>query len=96
MELTKKPSSDWSYEKIIMTVDKKEFLPKKLEMYEKGKLKKVLDVIETKKVGDYNVLYRIKMSTVANNTATEIITKDTKFDQNLDAKGVFTERFLSK
>ena len=96
LELTKKPSSDWSYEKIIMTVDKKEFLPKKLEMYEKGKLKKVLDVIETKKVGDYNVLYRIKMSTVANNTATEIITKDTKFDQNLDAKGVFTERFLSK
>ncbi len=96
LELTRKPSSDWKYEKIIMTVEKNEFLPKKLEMYEKGKLKKVLEVIETRKIGNYNVLYHMKMSTIPNNTATEIITKDIKFDQNLEAKGVFTERFLSK
>lgn len=96
LELIKKPSSDWKYNKVIMLVEKDTFLPKKLEMYENNKLKKVLDVVRTDKKGQYNILSQIKMTTIDANTATEIIIKEVKFDQDLDSKGIFTERFLER
>lgn len=96
LELTKKHSSEWRYNKIIMLVEKDNFLPKKLEMYENDKLKKILEVIETGKRGQYIFLSHIKMSTVDASTSTEVITKEVKFDQNLESKGIFSERFLEK
>ncbi|MCX8029472.1 MAG: outer membrane lipoprotein-sorting protein [Brevinematales bacterium] len=96
LELVRKPNSDWSYDRILMVVLKDVFLPKKLEMYEKGKLKKVLDVLETEKKANYFVLSRIRMTSIANNTSTEIISKDVKFDQGLEARGIFSQRFLER
>lgn len=96
LELTRKPNSEWNYEKVVMVVFKDTFLPKRLEMYEKGKLKKVLEVLETDKKGEYYVLSKIRMTTLSSGTSTEIIVKEIKFDQGLEGKGIFTKRFLEK
>lgn len=96
LELSRKPNSEWSYEKVNMTVSKETFLPKKLEMFEKGKLKKVLEVVEAEKKGNYYVLSRVRMTSLASDTSTEIVVKDVKFDQGLESKGIFTQRFLEK
>lgn len=94
LELTKKPSSDSSYTKIIMEVEKPNFLPKKLEMYVSDKLKKVLTIISTEKRNNYWALTHVKMEDLSKNHFTEIKMKEIVFDSGLERKGVFSERFL--
>lgn len=94
LELTKKTDSDSSYNKIIMEVEKQNFLPKKLEMYSNNELKKVLTIITTEKKGNYWALTHIKMEDLSKNHFTEIKMKEIIFDSGLEAKGIFSERFL--
>ncbi|MGC8764312.1 MAG: outer membrane lipoprotein-sorting protein [Brevinematia bacterium] len=96
LELTKKNSSDAHYSRIIMLVDKINFLPLKLEMYLKEELKKVLTIIESEKKGNYWVLTHIKMEDISKKHYTEIKMKDISFDTGLEKKGIFTERFLQE
>ncbi|MEN2998942.1 MAG: outer membrane lipoprotein-sorting protein [Brevinematia bacterium] len=96
LALKRKPNSEWSYDKVLMVVCKNTFLPKKLEMYERDRIKKVLEILETDKKGNYYILSRIKMTTLTANTSTEVILKDVKFDQGLENKGIFTQRFLER
>ncbi len=94
LELSKKESSDSPYSKIIMEVDKANFLPKKLEMYSKDELKKVLSILAYEKKNNYWTLTHIKMEDISKNHFTEIKMKEIVFDNDLEKKGVFTERFL--
>lgn len=96
LELKRKPNSEITYDRVVMVVSKDSFLPRKLDMFEKGALKKILEITETEKKGNYYILKRLKMTTVSTKTATEIIVKDVKFDQGLELKGIFSQRFLEK
>ncbi len=94
LELTKKADSDSPYNKIIMEVEKQNYLPKKLEMYSNNELKKVLTIITTEKKNNYWALTHIKMEDLTKNHFTEKKMKEIVFDSGLEGKGVFTERFL--
>ena len=94
--LTKKPNSDREYEKLIMTVDKKDYVPRRIELYKNGALAKILTISEVRTEGAYLVPTAIKIEDVARKHYTEMTLQDLKFDQGLEGKGVFTKRFLKK
>lgn len=96
LELTKKPSSDVIYSKIIMYVDKVEFLPEKIEMYDRDEIKKVLSIISREKKNNYWVLTHIRMEDLKRKHFTEIKMKEIIFDSGIEAKGVFSQRFLQE
>jgi outer membrane lipoprotein-sorting protein len=94
--LTRKPASTRAYDKLVMTVDKPDFIPSKIELYQNGALKKILTISEVKKSGTYTIPVRIKMENVVKSHYTEIVMTDVKFDQGLEANDVFSKRFLKK
>jgi len=96
LQLDRKSSSDAPYNQLIITVDKSNYLPQKIEMYNEGNLNKVLTVLESEKSGNYWTLKRIRMENLKKNHYTEILLKNTVFDQKLLEKGTFTERFLER
>jgi outer membrane lipoprotein-sorting protein len=96
LNLAKKASSDVPYDKLVMTVDKSNYLPKTVDMYAGGVKKKELTVLESEKKGDYWTFKKIRMENFIIKHYTEIAMKETAFDQDLDGKGVFTQRFLKE
>jgi outer membrane lipoprotein-sorting protein len=96
LNLSRKPSSDAPYDKMVMTVDKTNYLPKTLEMYTGNIKKKELTVIDTEKKGDYWTFKKIRMENLILKHYTEISMKEIKFDQDLEGEGVFTRRFLKE
>ncbi len=94
LELSKREKADVPYTKIVMQVDKENYLPKKLEMYSNEGLKKVLSILVTEKKGDYWVLSHIRMEDLKKNHWTEIKMKNVVFNSGLEKANVFTERFL--
>ncbi len=96
LELIKKLTSDVPYSKIIMYVDKINFLPEKLEMFEKNEIRKVLTILNRDKKGKYWVLTHIRMEDIHKKHFTEIKVKEVTFDSGLESKGIFTQRFLQE
>ncbi|RPJ08585.1 MAG: outer membrane lipoprotein-sorting protein [Spirochaetaceae bacterium] len=94
--LTRKPGSDRVYSKLFMTVDKTTLVPSKVELYSGDVLKKVLTIYETKKSGSYTIPVKIRIENVVRKHYTELTLADVKFDQGLEAQGIFTRRFLKK
>jgi outer membrane lipoprotein-sorting protein len=96
LELTRNPGSDRKYSKMIMTVDKSNFVPKKIELYDGANLNKVMTISVVKQEGKYQFPTEIRMENLVKKHYTEISISDTKFDQGLEAKEVFNKRFLKK
>ncbi len=96
LELVRKQSSDAPYDKLVMTVDKSNYLPEILDMYCGNVKKKELKIIDAGKVGDYWTFKKIRMENFLIKHYTEVTMKDIKFDQDLVGKGVFTQRFLKE
>ncbi len=96
LSLTRKPGSDKTYDRTVMVVDKGTAVPQRIELYSGAILKKVLQILETKQSGSYLVPVKIRMENPVKGHYTEMILADVKFDQGLEAQGVFTKRFLKK
>jgi len=94
--LSRKPGSDRVYSRLIMTVDKNTLVPRKIELYSGEALRKVLQILEIKKSGSYTIPVRVRMDNIVRGHYTELTLSDVKFDQGLEAQGVFTKRFLKK
>ena len=97
LELTRKEGSEMRYDKTIMTVRKKDFIPQRLEMYEGGTLIKVMTMhkVETFE-GKYTIPTHVKMENVQKAHYTEMILRELKFDQGLENKDIFSQRFLGR
>ncbi len=96
LELKRKPQSIEPYDSIRMTVDKNDFIPSKMELYENGKVKKILTISDVKKDERYAVPVKMRMEDLNLKHYTEILLSDVKFDRNLEGRDVFTKRFLKK
>ncbi len=85
------------YYKRKMWVDKETFVAQKEEMYAKsGKLLKVSNVLETKKIGGRNFPVKSEMvNKLRRNSKTIFEMKDIVFDKPMDEK-MFTMRYLRK
>ncbi|MBN2352672.1 MAG: outer membrane lipoprotein-sorting protein [Spirochaetales bacterium] len=94
--LTKKPGSEREYEKLVMTVDKKDFVPRRIELFRNGAPAKILTISEVRTEGKYLVPTAIRMEDVAKKHYTEMTLQDLAFDQGLEGKDVFSKRFLKK
>lgn len=86
-----------NYSKVISYIAQNEYLPAKSEAYDKqGKLLKVIEFSDYKKVGDGKWRAgRIKIRNMQNNRATEIALSNIKVDQNLKPSE-FTPKALSE
>ncbi|MBS1972491.1 MAG: outer membrane lipoprotein-sorting protein [Bdellovibrionales bacterium] len=86
-----------NYSRVISYIAQNEYLPAKSEAYDKqGKLLKVIDFSDYKKVGDGKWRAgKIKIRNVQNNRATEIALSNIKVDQNLKPSE-FTPKALSE
>jgi outer membrane lipoprotein-sorting protein len=96
LNLARKSGSDASYDKLVMVVNKANYLPKSIQMIAGGTEKKLLIILDAEKNGDYWTFKKIRMENLMIKHFTEISMKDTRFDQSLDDKGVFTQRFLKQ
>jgi len=96
LTLTKKAGADKPYDTMVMIVDKSDFIPHRMELYQKGVLKKIITLAEIQKTGKYRVPVRVKIENVIRGHSTEMIMSDIKFDQKLAAGDTFSKRFLKK
>lgn len=96
LNLAKKNGSDAPYDRLVMTVDKGNYLPKSIEMYSGDVKKKVLTVLDSAKKGAYWTFQSIRMENLPAKHFTEVTMKDIQFDGNIEGKGVFTQRFLKQ
>jgi outer membrane lipoprotein-sorting protein len=93
LELRRKPGSDKTYPRIVMTVDKAKGLPVKTELYDEGgRLWKTAEQTLTQVKG-YWVATLIKMTDHKKGSATTMELKDLKVDQGV-GDDLFTERNL--
>jgi outer membrane lipoprotein-sorting protein len=93
LDLQRKPGSDKPYPRIVLSVDKGNSMPLRMEMYDaSGSLGKVAEQT-ARQVGGYWIMARIKMTNVKKGTSTVMEMKDVKTDQGL-SDDVFSERFL--
>ncbi|MBN1410817.1 MAG: outer membrane lipoprotein-sorting protein [Spirochaetales bacterium] len=96
LELIRKAGSTRVYDKLVMAVEAATFIPKSIELYKDGILTKKLFMDDTQKHGSYIIPVKIRMENYEKNHVTEMVIDETKFDQNLEDKSVFTKRFLKK
>jgi hypothetical protein len=96
LNLTRKAGSDYPYDKLIMMVDKSNYLPKTINMFAGSIEKKRLTILDSERVGEYWTFKKIRMDNLETHHFTEISMKDIKFDQDLQGKNVFTLRFLKE
>ncbi len=96
LNLTKKSGSDAPYDKLVMTVDKSNYMFKTIEMFSGDVKTKVLNVLETEKKEGYWTFTKIRMENLSIKHFTEVNMKDIRFDQDLEAKETFTQRFLKQ
>lgn len=96
LELKPKPEADANYSKIVMVVDKSNWVPRKLDFYDKrGKLKKVLTNTKVEKIGRYWVVTEMTMEDVQDRHKTVLTLRDVKFDTGLE-DAFFSKRTLRR
>lgn len=95
LELTKKNGVKKPYDKIVLAVDKKTFMPLKMDLYNRsGTLWKQAEYV-TKKMSNYHVIDTIRIEDRLNGSHTTLEFKEIKLDQGLD-KTIFSQRFLKR
>ena len=96
LELTPKPGSDVNYSKLIMTVDKSNWVPTRVEFYDKaGRLKKVLTNSQVEKIDGYWTVKEMTMEDVQDKHKTILRLTEVKHDTGLRST-IFTKRFLRR
>jgi outer membrane lipoprotein-sorting protein len=89
IELT--PKSDKSnYSKLIVTIDKTNYYPVKMEYFDKGGTKEKEAVYVYQKIGNYWNAMEVTMSDLKKKSSTKITMTDVKFDTGLP-DDIFTE-----
>jgi outer membrane lipoprotein-sorting protein len=96
LQLTKRPGADRPYDTLAMVVDKASNVPLTIELYQGGRLRKVLTILEVTTKDSYTVPVRLRMENVERKHVTEMTISDLLFDQGFEAKDVFSKRFLKK
>ncbi len=85
------PSSGWWYGRIDRCIDRKDYLPRRTEYYDRsGVLWKVRTLGGVKKVGRYPTATEIKMETIPQRTSTTITLSEVEYDTGL-ADSLFGE-----
>ncbi len=95
IEANRKKSSDKEYDKLKMWVDKTSFLPVKVEMYKKNKLKKVMINKKIEKIGKYWMATDVVITTVKKKHKTRLKLENIKFDKAVP-DSIFTKRYLKR
>jgi outer membrane lipoprotein-sorting protein len=89
-----KKTSDYS--KLVMWVNKENFVPAKVEFYNKqNKLYKVMENSKVEQLGKYYAPTIIKMTDVIKKHSTTMHISELKYDSGLD-KSLFTKRYLKR
>ena len=96
LSLAKKAGADRAYDELVMVVGKSDYVPRRIEMYAKGRMVKILTILEVAESGAYKVPARLRMENLEKKHYTEMTMNGLKFDQGLEAKDVFSKRFLKK
>ena len=90
------PKSNSAYHHLIMHVDKKHYIPLKIEFYDKsGTLWKVLEEKNIKKIKEYYVPTLLIMKDLKKKHQTKMDIKNLELDINIPEK-VFTRRYLRR
>ena len=96
LELLRKPDSDVDYKKLIMFVNKSNFVPDSIQFFDqKGKLKKVMRNLEVKKIKGYWTTTVVEMEDVINKHKTTMELDNIQYDVGLKDK-LFTKRYLKR
>jgi outer membrane lipoprotein-sorting protein len=96
LSLARKAGADRAYDELVMVVAKSDFVPQRIEMYAKGRMLKVLTILEVEKSGSYKIPVRLRMENLDKKHYTEMTMSGLKLDQGLEANDVFSKRFLKK
>jgi len=95
LELDRKETADRPYEKILLTVDKTNYMFLMMETYDKnGDIWKKM-TNEIKAAGKYYVICRTRIEDKKKGSHTTLEMKDIKVDQGID-NTVFTQRYLKR
>ena len=93
IESTPKDSS-YQYSKMIQWIDRGNFVPYKVELYDRrGNQVKLLEVLELREVQNRLAIIITKMTTLADGTSTSLNVVNLKYDDPIP-EGVFTTNFL--
>jgi outer membrane lipoprotein-sorting protein len=94
--LTPKPQADVNYSKLIMAVDKSNWVPQRVELYDKaGTLKKILINSKVERVGPYWTVTQMSMEDVQDKHKTVLTLREVKHDTGLDDE-LFSKRSLMR
>ncbi|MEJ5307817.1 MAG: outer membrane lipoprotein-sorting protein [candidate division WOR-3 bacterium] len=95
IEIYPKKEKNSFYEKLQLTVDKRFYIPIKIEFFEKGKCTKILERRKIEKIKDYYVAKEMVMKNIENKHQTIMQYDSIFFDTNL-SDDIFTDRFLKE
>ncbi|MEO0304391.1 MAG: outer membrane lipoprotein-sorting protein [candidate division WOR-3 bacterium] len=95
LELFPKKEKNSFYEKLLITVDKRFYIPIKIEFFEKGKCSKILERKKIEKIKSYYVAKEMIMKNIENDHQTIMNYDSIFFDTNL-SDDIFTDRFLKE
>lgn len=95
LEVVPKKEKNSFYEKLILSVDKKYFIPTRIQFYEKGKNTKVLERESIERVKDYYIAKVMVMKNLQTGHQTIMTYDSIFFDTNLP-DDIFTDRFLKE
>jgi outer membrane lipoprotein-sorting protein len=96
IESIPKPESDSEYGRSVTWVAKENFIPEKVELYDKkGNLYKVMDVLRAGSVGKEILPLDFTMENVQKNHKTRIILNNVKLDQTIP-DSEFTQRAMER
>ncbi len=95
LRLERKAGAKKPYSKIILKVNKKNYIPEEMKLYDNsGNLWKIAEQ-SSKKIGKYEIIYYIKMIDKKKNSFTVLKMEDIKVDSGIGKK-TFSKRFLKK
>lgn len=96
IESIPKPESDSEYSRVVAWVTKENFIPEKMELYDKkGKLYKVMNVLRAGLVEDRILILDFTMENVQKSHKTQIVLDDVKLNQTI-ADSEFTHRAIQR
>lgn len=87
---------DSKYSKIIVTLDKENFYPEKMEYYDQANRKFKEATYEYEKIGNYWNARQVIMADLSKQHMTKIILKDVKFDQGIPDEEFTIEKLAPK
>ncbi|MBN2376754.1 MAG: outer membrane lipoprotein-sorting protein [Sedimentisphaerales bacterium] len=92
---TPKTSQSVEFSYYNVRIDKKNFMPMKMEFYDsKGKLYRIIESLQVETVGKYPTVVKSKVTDLNKQSFT--LMEFSKIEYNIDLADIFTERYLRK